>query len=261
MNDTVDGTNANVPTGNPSEPSEAQAPGEVAAGSDQDPNAKPDQEEKPKRKRDWATERRIRKLKRENAELREHTKATDEKLAKLESQIQSMSQPRRPQRDDFETQEAYEDAVVDYKLSLREEKPADPSPAKSDPDPDPGLTQDWRKYVAKQGESFANVVAKAHFPCSDAMLREIVDSGDLGVELFQHFNDNPAVAAKLVNLPADRVADEFEAIADSLDASPPSSSAPKPINPVDGNDSVPADESKMSPTQRVRRDLKKMHGR
>lgn len=232
--------------------SDDQKTGDVAAAAEKSPQSR----------RDRRAERRIAKLTARNAELAEEITKRDQRFAELEQKIDKLAQPKleRPQRENFETDEDYEDALVDYRLELR--KPTEQKPeSKTEPGPDPDLQSRFVAFVESGmdvDETFDKTVSAATFPLTDHSLGEIIEMGEDGVELFNYLNDNPKDAMRICRLSPRDQTSELEKLADALDEK---SSAPDPINPVDGNDKPPVDEAKMPTEQRILRRMKARAGR
>lgn len=247
-------TEDTVQAGQPEEtatPSEGQQPGHESPPVEK-------KEDAPRSKRDRRAERRISRLTARNAELMEAQRIRDEQFAKMQAEIEALKQPKpvRPQRDDFESQEAYEDALIDFRLK-GEKKPEPTTETQANPD----LVQRFESFIADNGDEFGKVVASAHFPLTDHALSEIIDMGEDGAGVFTHLNSNPTEAMRISRLsPRDQTI-ELEKLADSLeDTKPDVSEAPEPITPVDGNDKPVVDESRLSDDDWIARRNKKVFG-
>lgn len=243
METPVESTDAKVESETP-EQSETQENGDVAA-------------EAPRR--NTRAERRIARLTARNAELLEtlekEREATQKKFSEIEDRLNSMSGPARPKREDFETEEGYEDALMQYGV-----KQYGPKPDTKPPAVDQGLVDQFRVFVdetEKTSPGFANVVANAHFPMTDYSLKEIIGMGEDGAEVFTHLGQNPNEAARISRLSPREQTIELEKIADSLDDK---SSAPEPITPVSGNDQPLVDENKLSDEDWIKNRNRKVFG-
>jgi len=225
----------------PSDNSDDQKNGDAAAG---EPH-----------KRETRSERRISKLTARNYELQEGNEKLQAQLNELSQKVDTLApKPVRPQREEFENLEDYEDAVMDYRIELRETpKPESPKPKEPEQAATPGLVKRFEGFIAdseKAAPGFEKVVANAHFPLTDHSLTEIMDMGTEGAEVFTHLNANPTEAMRISQLsPRDQTM-ELEKLADSLDTT---SSAPEPIKPLKGGDHPTVDESKLSSDQRIRK--------
>lgn len=233
-------------------PSEEQQNGEVAT------EAKPDDL---RQRRDRRAERRIAKLTARNAALLERDAKRDQEIAELREKVEKVTaqQVERPQRDNYDSQEAYEDALLDYKLGQQ------PKPATAEPKADTALVDRFQSFIESNGDEFEKVVASAHFPLTDHALSEIIDMEEDGAAVFTHLNSNPAEAMRISRLSAREQTIELEKIADGLDTPEPEkdkgSKAPEPITPVDGNDKPTVDENRLGTDEWIARRNKKVFGR
>jgi hypothetical protein len=213
-------------------------------------------------KRDRRAERRISKLTAKNSELSDDNAKLRNQFDELSGKVDALTpKPVRPQREDFEDLEVYEDAVMDYRIDMWSAGPSAPAkPKEPEQAIDPDLAKRFDGFIAtseKVTPGFEKVVANAHFPLTDHSLGDIMDMGSDGAELFTHLNANPIEAMRISQLsPRDQTI-ELEKIADSLDET---SQAPDPITPVDGSDSPAVDESKLSVTEWINRRNKKLYG-
>jgi len=246
----VEETEAKVPSGI-TEQSETQEIGDVAADSPEEPKVS---------RRDRRAERRIARLTARNAELAEKLESEQKRFDQIEARLDSMTQPKaRPQRDDFESDEDYEDALVDHRLEMKQSKPTQPE----DPRPgavDQALVDRFQGFIDETDKTvpgFADMVTKAHFPLTDHALNDIIEMGEDGADVFTNLNTNPTEAMRISRLSPREQTIELEKIADSLDVK---SSAPDPITPVTGNDQPTVDENKLSDEAWIRRRNKKVFG-
>ena len=213
-------------------------------------------------KRESRSERRINKLTARNYELQEGNEKLQAQLNELSQKVDTLApKPVRPQREDFESIEDYEDALVDHRIALRQVDQPKAKPKEPEPAADPGLVKRFEGFIVdseKTSPGFEKVVAAAHFPLTDHSLTEIMDMGDEGAEVFTHLNANPTEAMRISQLsPRDQTI-ELEKLADSLDEK---SSAPEPIKPLESGDHPTVDENKLSSDQRIRRRQKELADR
>jgi len=232
--------------------SDDQKIGDVAAEGQETPKVS---------RRDRRAERRISKLTAKNAALEEALEKERERFAKIESRLDSLAQPKqRPQREEFESEEDYEDALVDYRLEMKQPEPPKPEEPKSQA-VDQALVDRFQGFIEENESNtpgFEKLVREAHFPLSDHALAEIIDMGEDGVDVFTHLNSDHSEAMRISRLSARDQTIELEKIADSLDLK---SSAPEPITPVSGNDQPVVDEAKLSTDDWIARRNKKVFGR
>ena len=205
-------------------------------------------------KRETRSERRINKLTARNYELQEGNEKLQAQLNDLSQKVDTLAPKAvRPQREEFENLEDYEDAVMDYRIDVRAPKTESPKPKEPEPVIDHDLAKRFDGFIAdseKASPGFEKVVANAHFPLTDHSLTEIMDMGGEGAEVFTHLNSNPTEAMRISQLSPRNQTIELEKLADSLDAT---SSAPEPIKPLKGGDHPTVDESKLSSDQRIRK--------
>lgn len=162
-----------------------------------------------------------------------------------------VSKPK-PTPDQFDTDEAFFDALTDWKLDQRET-----SRAKADMEAREAATtaqrnEDWSAKVADVAEAlpdYGEVVGKSDVPIA-AHVGEALMDADRGPELAYHLAQNPDVAAKLNSMSAARAAMELGRIEASLgsgSAKPAArqSNAPPPIQPVRPGATTTKDPAKM----------------
>jgi len=234
-------------------PDTAQPEGENPVES---PDAQPDSDEAtgpadPNNRRDRRAERRISRLTARNAALTEGNENLKSRLDKLEEKFNASVKPARPQADNFETTEDYEDALIDYRLE--QQKPTSPAPNKDE-------ERRFSAFMAEAGkthEGFDNLVATAQFPLTEHSFGELMDMGEDGADLFIHLNEHPAEAMRISQLSPREQTKELDKLSDTMGNT---SRAPEPIKPVTGNDSGAVDESKLSDAEWITRRNKKVHG-
>lgn len=214
--------------------------------------------EDPKPNRDRRSERRINRLTARNAGLAEDNEKLRTRLDSLESKVDAIpaQKPVRPQRENFESEEDYEDAYFDY----RQDKIKPAKVEKPSPQVNTEVAQRSHDYIAemdKASEGFAKVVQDAKFPLTEHSWNELMGMGEDGADVFVHLNGNPQEAMRISQLSPREQTIELEKLTDTLDKS----SAPEPIKPVDGNDKPQVDESKLSTAEWIARRNRKVHGR
>ena len=172
-------------------------------------------------------ERRINKLTARLAAEREEKEALRKRLDEISQKVETLSNPApsKPQRDNFESEDEYLEAMVDYKLQSQTK------PAKTAPAPDPDLAERSNAYIASQDKEFRAIVENATFPLSQHSWEEIMDMESDGAEVFRHLDDNPKEAIRIHSLSPRQQTIELEKLADSLEKK--TSKAPTPIiNPI-----------------------------
>ena len=216
-------------------PAEAEPTGEPPTDGEQP---------KPQSKSQNAKQRLKRKL-REEQEARERAererRELEEKLSMLEQKVESVVNPPppRPNRVDFETEEAYEDALFEWRDNMK--KP--PAPAKPEPNDekpseqpqvDPELAKNWKAQEARMQEKyedFADVVYTIpDYAMTEAMAQAIAESKQ-GGEIAYHLGLNLELAEEIANK---SLAEQVRAI-DELGrklSDNKTTQAPDPVNPL-----------------------------
>ena len=237
-----------------------EAPGNNESESAPDRNSDEATSQEEPNRRNRRAERRIARLTARNAELAEIVEKERQRFEKIEQRLDSLAQPQaRPQRENYESEEDYEDAVADYRLDIR--KPEPQKAETSQQAVDQQLIDKFQAFIEdadKVTPGFADLVSKASFPLSDHGLAEIIEMGEDGADVFTHLNQTPAEAMRISRLSAREQTIELEKIADKLDVK---SSAPDPIEPISGNDQPVVDESNLSTEDWIARRNKKVYGR
>lgn len=243
--------------GNPAEPGETgEGEGEPGEG-----------EQKQSRSQN-AKQRLRRKLREEqnlSLQLADENKQLNERLNALEGKLDSVVNPppARPNRVDFETEEDYEDALLDWRIAK-----SDTSAAASDDTGDAGkpkptgarprtvvpdnVRENWLDQVDDAGEKyedFSEVMESIpDESLTDAMTRAIMESSQ-GGEITYFLGKNHDEAARIAKLSFTSQVIEIGKLSEKL-SNHQSSSAPDPIDPArGGGDAGSVDIDKMSPEQ------------
>lgn len=203
-------------------------------------------------------ERRINKLTARLAAEREEKEALRKRLDEISQKVETLSNPAptKPQRDQFESDEEFTEALVEYRVSER----MGAQTPKATPQPDPGLAQRSNEFIESAEDTvkgFRKIVQNANFPLTEHSWSEIMDMENDGPKVFVHLNDHPQEAMRIAQLSPREQTVELEKLADSLDKK---SSAPPPISPVSGNDNPEVDETKLSTEEWIARRNKKVYG-
>lgn len=216
--------------------------------------------EEQKQSRSQSSKQRLkRKLREEEARNRkmyEDQQALVKKLEELETKLKPIIEPPkpRPNRFEFGTEEAYEDALFEWRdnqkgqkadfkpevKNLTQDNEAVKKPAKE-------LVEKWTKQVESaidKYDDFEEVAYKA--PISD-LTAELVAENDQGAEIAYFLGKNPEEAKKLSNMSLANQVRELDRLAVKL--KPKLTNTPNPIEPVRGEDTGTVDVSKMTPEQ------------
>jgi hypothetical protein len=212
---------------------------EEESESDEQPGA-----EQPKRKGGF--QRRIDKLTREKRELEARIAALEAKLAggagtgappgEAEHQARPAEAPGKPRPEDFDTYEAYTEALTDWKLEQRERE-------RARQDAERRVFESWMERIdaARKAHPDFDEVVDSDTPVSAAMQQAILES-DQGAEIAYWLGKHPEEAERISKLPpiaAIREIGRIEALLSSKKEPSPKpkatiTRAPKPVTPVSG---------------------------
>lgn len=228
--------------------------GEEADASHESPERDEDEEEPgdgekrdkdaPRRKSGY--QRRIDKLTREKRELEARLAALEQRVAggdkkpageaaETKPEAKAPAGDGRPNPEDFDTYEAYTEALVDWKTEQAERRRAAEAAERR-------TFEAWtaRLEAARQAHDDFDEVVDSELPLSDAMFQAIVES-EQGAELAYYLGSHPEEAeriAKLSPVAAIRALGRIEASLDQSHTAPKPkpavSSAPKPAPRVSG---------------------------
>ena len=167
-------------------------------------------------------------------------KATRNARKEALAEFQALSQPKqqpsqqsedgKPVRAKFASDEAYVEALTDWKLDQREQKAAKDREAQA-------AQQTSRKIDAlyAEAEKLDGFDAESYdaLPLTRAIVEAVIDS-DVGPQLMKHMADNPEEVARIAKLSPARQAAELGKLEAKLGEAPGKkvSSAPAPINPL-----------------------------
>lgn len=139
----------------------------------------------------------------------------------VQQQQQVEQAPGKPSRDRFATDDAYTDALVDWKLEQR-------------------TTQEQNKSLSSKTEGMYAQAAKLPgfdrddfdaLPLTSAISQALVES-DKGPQLMAYMAANPEEVERIASLSAVQQVKEMGRLEDKLSAAPRSSKAPAPITPI-----------------------------
>ncbi len=265
-----------APAGAPNQP--AAAPVDNAASTPAAPGTQPattpatDPAAPAPRKVDGRT-RRISELTYEKHDLRRQLDKANELLAEALKGRQAPATPTaRPKLSDFNTFEEYEDARDAWRESMRapksepkaEQPPkaADRNPA-ADPEFQSNLNEFYEEATEKY-EDFEEVFGNPSLKITPAMGSFVLES-EHRVDLAYYLGNNPKEAARIAKLSPVRQVAELTRLEDKIASKTVKpqrpSSAPAPINPVDGkssNDTPSAANMTQADFNRARRSGKKL---
>lgn len=200
--------------------------------------------EKPKKSRNQNAKARLRRKLREeqdrNAQILEENKKLMDKFSALEQKVDGVINPPapRPDRVDFDTEEAYEDALYDW----RAEKTSTQEPVeKQDPNPAPqndivptDVRQNWNSQMdsgVEKYDDFEQAISNPELAMTDSMTFAVMES-DVGGDIAYFLGKNLSEADRISRLgiaaqvrEIDRIGEKFRQHA---------TKAPDPIDPVSG---------------------------
>ena len=180
------------------------------------------------------------------------------------------SELKRPKIEDFDTDEEYQEALVDYKLAQREKskKPEPSEPKEPDPKPNnpgepplPPYIQESINEMVQQGlekfDDFRDVVMDPELPITPGIASALAIL-DNGPDIAYHLANHPSQLNKLAKMGDTKAAKEIAKLAKSFDAK--ATKAPEPIKPPAGQTGASAgvDPSKMSMDEWVKHRNKKL---
>lgn len=255
---------AEIPAGEELAPNEAEEnlEQEVQEEKGDEENKAPadDTQAKPGKGR---TSRRIRQLKRKAYEAEERAKRVEEQLSQVMERLDKVvPQNTRPTRDDFDTDEEYEDALFDWRDNQKQPE------AEAQPEVDPTLKETLEAFEAELDElddDAAYAVMEEDWPCSKDMTDYIMSS-EVRANLAYHLATHTDIAEKISKMPPILAMRELAKVEGELSSkSKASGNAPEtPPPPLDPNKpaSVPiTDAEKMSTDQWVAQRRKQMQER
>lgn len=193
-------------------------------------------------------------------EQRKHTRAEQERIARLEQDVQelrktpSVAPNEPPKRDQFKSDEEYFWALNDYridaKLNARREQERQQEAQARQREEQQKVVRTYQQRVSTaetKYPDFHEVVGSPALPITDAMAAAI-QLHDLGPDVAYHLGKHPEEARRIADLPPMLAAAEIGAIAVTLKAKAPPqpSKAPEPITPVGGKNVTEKSPSDMS---------------
>lgn len=242
--ETMDSITPASPTEQPQDQTTPSA-GFVASEAEQKPEGdKPEEKEQPKSEKRPGVQSRIDELTRARYEAEREAKFWREQAAK--SQTPSTDAPK-PTRADFADDDAYFEALADYKAEQKVRQFSQQTQAERAQEAQARQTAsqfDLYQERVQQADlpDYAEVVGQSDVPAAPHVLESILDS-DVGPQLAYHLAKHPDVAERLnamTPVQAAREIGRLEAAVASPAAAQPTppakrtTTAPAPINPVRG---------------------------
>lgn len=255
---TSEGQGAVLPEAGATPPNVAQP--EPTATAEPVAEPKPEETKPPKtftqQELDEILEKRLAKERRKREELSRRLQVTEELALRSRPEPKQEAKPvdsGEPQRDRFESYEAYlearaewrADQKVEQRFKAREAEATNQRAAQSQQE----AAQRFREHAAKVAseiEDFEDVLAASSAPLSQAMANAITRSGELGPRIAYHLAKNPDEARRIAALDPAEQAMEIGFLKASVSKEPVKkpSKAPAPIEPVKagksgGDDDMP----------------------
>jgi hypothetical protein len=231
-----------------------QAETEPKAGEEKEAAANPVDEEKEHKTR---VQKRIDQLTRDKYELKQRVDA-------LEAASKAANAPQRPTREQFQSDEEFTDALVDYKLDQRmAQQPVAATPK-------PSLDESITAARSVHDDFDATVSAVQHIRLPEAASDAIMASKQ-GAEILYALGKDPDTAERIAGMSPGAAAFEIGMIAAKINYEKTSvaalkkvSSAPAPITPIQPKHTAEDDPSKMTDAQFAewrRKQIKQRNGR
>ena len=158
--------------------------------------------------RSKGAERRIRQLTRKYREAERLNKDLLNRLDAIEDRLGPIPEPPRPQRDDFETSESYEDALFDWrdkKRQMAEPQQAENTAAQPETDQEVPFVDEFKQELGQLDDPDAiGIVMDDDWPCTKDMT-EFILSSDHRADLAYFLATNPDISGKIAQMsPAQR---------------------------------------------------------
>lgn len=213
-------------------------------------------------------ERRIRQLTRKYRDAERENKKLQARLDNIEQRIGPAPKPVRPSRDDFDSVEEYEDALLDWRDATK----AAESQTSTKPDDqqitDGGeILDELEAELEDISDDAAHKVMETDWACNTAMTEFIVNS-EVRAPLAYHLASNPDTAAKIAKMSPVLAARELAKVEakivseQKLDANAPGKNTlPPPVNPNKPSANVLDNDDKLSDKQWVEKRRKAQEAR
>ncbi len=209
------------------------------AGDEED-----DQDDAPPAKgKGGSRQRRIERLTRENEELKRHLAGQPVKPQDKPSEPAAAADPGKPKLEDYQTLEAYQEALTDWKLDQRERSQKEAA-AKAAAEETVRKEQDsWakrEKAAQKAHDDYDDVIDAVQIPAGPGVLaaRQAILEDDHGAELLYYLGKHPKELARIAGLsPASaamaigRLSATFDKAPVTENGKPRITGAPKPPPP------------------------------
>lgn len=195
--------------------------------------------------------RRERAVQAATKELREQNRKLEERLAALEGKKPEakVEEPKAPKREDFKSDQEFDDAMFDYRYQMRRQKEQAEEAKKS---LEKRLAQNFEEYkdsvaAFKEEHDDWDEVVNSKLSISEAVYFAIVDLGKEGPAVTYHLGQHPEILEELAELTPYRAAIEVGRLADKLNGKTPSAerkpkpkaaTIPEPVKPISSSASA-----------------------
>lgn len=223
------------------------------AGQDEGQDVAVDDKQEEKDDLPVGVKKSIARATRQKYEAIRRAEALEAKNKDLEERLSRLENPPkpRPRLEEFDSQEEYEDALLDW----RDQRRAEPAKQQEDKGQQfsPDIVADWNDRCEDAKQVYADFDAVArnpYLPVSPEMA-EILLEMDNGTDVLYQLGKNPEEAARISQLSAVSAARELGKIEAKLSGRKPQSQskAPEPIKPAGSTAKVEKDPSEMDPSE------------
>jgi len=232
---------------------------EKTTATQDDGGEKPEENQSPEKTeeqkaahRENKLQRRFDRLTREKYEAKAEADALKKVLAMMQSGGEKAAAPVRPERNQFKDDEAWVEALTEYKvgLALQKQEAAKPASEKAD---EPEV--DWDELVEQARDKHADydeVLADANVVVKNKGMEQAIVSSSVGPEIAYYLAHHPAEARKIDHLSSMAAIRAIGVIEDKITSLAKAKSVAKggkeytPIDPVGGTGPGTRDPEKMS---------------
>ena len=188
-----------------------------------------------------------RKILEDNQSIHAKNQAYEKKFAELEGKLKHVIDPDpvRPNRIDFDTEEAYEDSLFNWRDTVKSRSTPKEAPIKSEPIKSEVPPQ-WKKQLeigADKYEDFQKVIRSQEVRITDSMALTIAESEN-GADIAFFLGKNIKESERIANLSLPNQVKEILKLEEKFQKQ--TTNAPPPITPTKGNDTGRIDTSKMT---------------
>ena len=197
--------------------------------------------------------KRIRQLTRKYRESERKNEELLQRLDALEKRIGPEPEAARPNYEDFDTREEYEDALLEWADAKKTAK-SEPKPEAKAPAAD--IIEEFEDELENEiGEHAVALVMEGDFETTQDMTDYIMSS-DVRAHLAYHIASNPELSSKIAKMPTIRAARELEKVEEELSSNlkrdrEPENTPPPPLESTRPRSASIVNGDKMSTEQWV----------